>query len=114
MHELGIVFEVIHTVEEIAKEQGLEKIASITLGVGEVSLVIPQYLQECFPAAIDGKPMFEGTELIIHEIPAEAKCKDCGTMFNIMHTKGYCPKCNSFEKELISGKEFLIEEILAC
>ena len=114
MHELGIVFEVIRTVEDIAKEQGLEQIASITLGVGEGSLIIPQYLEECFPAAIDGKPMFSDTKLEIHVIPSEAICKKCGAIFNVIQTKGYCPVCNSFDKEILSGKEFLIEEILAC
>ena len=114
MHELSIVFEVIRTVEDIAKEQGLEKIASITLAVGEGSLIIPQYLEECFPAAIDGKPMFSDTELVIDVIPSEAKGKQCGTIFNVIKTKGFCPNCNSFDKEILTGKEFLIEEILAC
>ena len=114
MHELGIIFEVINTVEDIVKEEHLSEVASITLGVGEVSLVIPQYLRECWPAAVYKHPLFENTELKIHVIPGEAKCKDCGTYFNIIQTEGYCPKCNSFDKEIISGSEFLIEEIEAC
>ena len=114
MHELGIVFEVIRTVEDIAKEQSLTQIAGITLSIGELSLIVPQYIEECFPAAIDGKPMFADTKLVINVIPGEAKCKDCGTIFNVIAQKGYCPNCNSFDKEVVSGKEFLIEEILAC
>ena len=45
MHELGIVFNIINTVEELAKENNLTKIASITLQVGEFSSVVPHYLQ---------------------------------------------------------------------
>jgi len=45
-------------------------------------------------------------------IPGEAKCLECGEVFNIVKTKGYCPKCNSFEKEVLRGREFLIKELL--
>ena len=48
MHELGIVFHIIDTIEEIAKEQNLKKVASVTLEVGEVSTVIPSYLEDCW------------------------------------------------------------------
>lgn len=114
MHELGLIFEVINTIEDIVKEENLTEVASITLAVGEVSLVIPDYIRECWPAAVSQHPFFKNTELKLHIIPGEAKCKECGTYFNVIATKGYCPKCNCFEKDIISGKEFLIEEIEAC
>ena len=47
MHELGIVFNIIDTVEDIAKEQNLTEVSSVTLQVGEVSTVIPHYLEDC-------------------------------------------------------------------
>ena len=36
MHELGVVFNVIEAVEEIAKENELKKIESVTLELGEL------------------------------------------------------------------------------
>ena len=41
MHELGIVFHVIKSVEKIGEENGLTNVASVTLELGEVSGAIP-------------------------------------------------------------------------
>ena len=48
MHELGVVFHVIESVENIGKENQLTKVASVTLEVGEVSGVVPSYLTDCW------------------------------------------------------------------
>ena len=39
------------------------------------------------------------------------RCKRCGKEFSIVPTKGYCPQCGSFDKELLSGREFNIREV---
>jgi len=44
MHELGIVYHIVNRLEDLAKEQKLEKIASVTLELGEVSGVVPDFL----------------------------------------------------------------------
>ncbi len=43
MHELGIVFHCIKQVNEIAAENHVKKINSVTVEIGEVSTVIPYY-----------------------------------------------------------------------
>ena len=48
MHELGIVFHIIKGVEKTAEENGLTKVASVTVELGEVSSVIPHYLTDCW------------------------------------------------------------------
>lgn len=45
MHELGIVFHVIKSVEKIGEENGLTNVASVTLELGEVSGAIPHELE---------------------------------------------------------------------
>jgi len=44
MHELGTILYVIRTVEELAEENKLTSIASVTLEVGEVSGIVPEFL----------------------------------------------------------------------
>lgn len=112
MHELGIVFEVVKVVEQVAVEQNLPAVDTIVLQVGELCGVIPVYLDECWPAAIDKKPYFKNTKLKLDVVPGMAKCRNCGEVFNVIANEGYCPKCNSFDKDLLSGREFLIKEIL--
>ena len=48
MHELGIVFHIIRSVEKVAVENGLEKVSAVVLELGEVSGVVPDYLADCW------------------------------------------------------------------
>lgn len=112
MHELSLLVEVVKVVEDLVVENEIKRLKSIVLQIGEVSTVIPTFMEEYFPVVTLDKPFFKDTTLEIEMIPGEAKCLDCGEIFNIVKTKGYCPKCNSFEKEVLRGREFLIKELL--
>ena len=48
MHELGIVFAMIDTLEDVARDNDLTVISRVTLELGEVSGVIPDYLLDCW------------------------------------------------------------------
>lgn len=44
MHELGVVFYVVRDVKQVAVENSVEKVASVTLQIGEVSGIVHEYL----------------------------------------------------------------------
>jgi len=113
VHELGVVFEVVKTVESFAKQNGVTKIDTIVLQIGELSSMIPKYVEACFPAAVDGTNM-QDTKLKIEILPANGLCKKCNKVFNIIENKGLCPICGKRDFEILGGKEFMIKEILAC
>ena len=112
MHELGIMIEAAKTVEAFAKKNSLTAVDTVVLQVGELSAVVPQYAQFCWPAAVD-RTMLEQTKLKIEIIPADAMCRKCGALFNPVTTGKECPDCGSDEWELVRGKEFLIKEVIA-
>ncbi len=113
MHELGILFNVVRTVEDIARQNQVTRIAALVLQVGELSPVVPHYLQACYPAAVDGT-LLEGAELKIEVTPGNALCEPCQKVFNLRASRGKCPRCGRSQYEILSGQEFLIKEILAC
>ena len=113
MHELGAVIAVVEKIEKIAREQKLTRIETLVLQIGELSSIIPVYVEQCFPAAVDGT-LLQDTELVIEIIPGNALCKDCRKVYNLMANTGKCPYCGGDRWELISGKEFNIKEISAC
>ena len=49
---------------------------------------------------------------LVHIVPGLAECDECDEIFNVIEQKGYCPNCGSFEKTVLSGKEFTIREIV--
>ena len=52
MHELGVVFHVIKSVNRIAEENGVSRVSAVTIELGEVSSVIPDYLLDCWKWAV--------------------------------------------------------------
>jgi hydrogenase nickel incorporation protein HypA/HybF len=79
MHELGIVIEIVKTVEDFVEKNHLSRVDTLVLQIGKMAPVVPQYIEQCYPAAVDGTSM-ENTKLVI---------------------------------EILSGKEFMIKEIIA-
>ena len=68
-------------------------------------------MKELYPAVVKGS-ILEQARLTIHMIPGLAECEECDEIFNVVKQKGYCPNCGSFEKTILSGKEFTIREIV--
>ena len=48
MHELGIIVHITKTLLNVAEENKLSEIASVTLEVGEVSSIVPDYMTDCW------------------------------------------------------------------
>lgn len=112
MHELGVVMEVVKTVERVALQQRVSEIETLVLQIGELSSMIPHYVEECFPAAADGT-ILEHTKLEIEILPGNALCKRCRKVYNLLANKQICPHCGSKQWELLCGREFYIKEIVA-
>ncbi|MCM1258494.1 MAG: hydrogenase maturation nickel metallochaperone HypA [Roseburia sp.] len=114
MHELGIVFHVIESVENIGKENQLTQVASVTLEVGEVSGVIPSYLKDCWKWAVERSDLMKGAALYFETIPAVTFCEDCEKEYPTVKHGKTCPHCGSENTYLLRGSEFVIKEIEAC
>ncbi len=112
MHELIAVTEAVEQVERVAKEKKINKIKTIVLQVGEASGYLPSFINWCFPRVIKGKPLFRGCQLRIVRTKGEALCGKCRSHYNVVLSRGICPKCYASEPQMISGDEFLIKEIL--
>jgi len=113
MHEIGVLFEIVKSVEQFAKENHVEKIETLVLQIGELSSMIPKYMKTLYPAAIEDT-ILEGSKLEIEILPANALCRECNKVFNLMENKGICPICRKKDFEILSGKEFYIKEIVCC
>ena len=88
----------------------IKEVAEIVLDIGELSLVIPKYVEDIYPVVV-GDTWLKDTKLVINVIPGMAECDECNELFHVIEHEGYCPNCGSFEKTILSGKDFLIREI---
>ncbi|MDW2800574.1 hydrogenase maturation nickel metallochaperone HypA [Clostridium boliviensis] len=113
MHELGVLMEVVRIVEDAVREQSLTQVDRLVLQIGEMALVVPSYVEQCYPAAVQGT-LLENTRLDIEIIPASGRCRQCHHVFHVAEGYVKCPCCQSYSWELLGGREFMIKEIAAC
>lgn len=111
MHELGVVFYVVKDVKDVAQENNVQKIASVTLQIGEVTGIIDEYLIDCWDWAKKKEPVMDQAELIIETLPAVTHCDDCGQDYPTVAHGKICPYCQGKDTWLLCGNEFLIKEI---
>lgn len=111
MHELGIVFHIMDTVEAVAQDNGIEKVQAVTVEVGEVSTVIPDYLIDCWNWAVKKKPMLMGCEMKVETLPAVTHCDGCGENYETVAYGRICPHCGSEKTWLLKGSEINIKDI---
>lgn len=113
MHELGILVEVVRSVEAIVRRERLTHVDELVLQIGELSAVIPAYVEQCWPAAAHGTTL-EETRLRIEVLPANGRCGECGKVFGVVEHRRVCPDCGGLAVELLGGREFIIKQIVAC
>ena len=111
MHELGVVFHIIDDVTAVAKDNDISRIESVTLQLGTVSTVIPDYLINCWKWAAAKHELLVGAELIIEPIEAITHCEDCNCDYDTIRYGKTCPECGSGNTFLLQGTEFIIKEI---
>jgi hydrogenase nickel incorporation protein HypA/HybF len=111
MHELGIISSLVHTVEGIVKKEGLAEVEKIVIEVGELSGIVPCYIEQCYPAAVY-KTFMEKTELEMVVVPGIVKCRDCGRVFNAVASDLKCPGCGGQSLEILGGNDMVIREIV--
>ena len=111
MHEIGVVRQLVRTVTAFAEEHGVRDIREVVVDCGELSLVIPEYLEELYPVVVRGS-ILENAKLRVCTVPGLAECDHCDEIFNVVENEGRCPNCGSFEKTILSGRDFTIREIV--
>lgn len=111
MHELGIVFHIAKSVEAVAIENDVNHISSVTVEVGEVSTVIPDYLVDCWKWNCKRVPLLTDCELVFETIKAVTYCEDCQREYPTVEYGKICPHCGSEKTYLIRGNEVNIKEI---
>lgn len=110
MHELGIVIQIVKQMEKIMEDQGIHKIDTLTLEVGELSGVYPPYIEEVYPIAVEYSKL-KDTHLQLEIKKGIGHCQSCGLNYFLVDNDNTCPSCSSKDFSIISGKDFMIKEI---
>ncbi len=111
MHELGIVTHIAKTLDEVAKDNGLDSIATVTVEIGEVSGILLDYFTDCWDYFKVKNPVLKDCKMIIETIPALTYCEDCHQTYETVKYAKICPHCGGEHTYLVQGNECNIKQI---
>ena len=123
MHEFATAQKIVRTCVTVAIKNNAKVINEILLELGELTFVNPEQLKFVFKVAADNT-IAKNANLNIINKPGEIECLDCGYKGGLkyeedrpeFHTMAAlftldCPKCNSKNTKIISGRELTIKNI---
>ncbi len=106
MHEFSIANDIYLTAKRTAVEHMATSIKTVTVEIGELSMISPDQVEFLFSVIIEDDPLFCGTTLDTKVIPPETTCS-CGYKGNEIFV---CPDCGSLPV-VIKGREIVVSHI---
>jgi len=113
MHELPITERILEIVLKHASGHQIRKIVRIHLAIGALSDLEGEWIQRYFDYLSRGT-LAENAELAIRPAPIVLRCASCSRSFEITRDElghARCSACTESRVELVSGREYLIENM---
>lgn len=112
MHELSIMSNILDIVIDYAKRYGVNRVNKINLEVGELSDLLPEWMQMYFDF-VSKDTIADKAQLCIDRVPAHMRCSSCKNEYTMTRENWQftCPSCDSASVEILSGREFKIISI---
>lgn len=104
MHELSLMEGLREQVLAAAAQHGARSIAAVHLRIGSLAGVEPQALQMAFTLLM-AEGIGAGARLEIEAVAAEWFCGRCAKAFADGPAGCECPRCGSFSRRLLRGRE---------
>jgi hydrogenase nickel incorporation protein HypA/HybF len=110
VHELSICQALIEQVEAVARKEGALQVVLVRIGIGPLSGVEPQLLQQAFQLARAGS-IAATASLLIDHLPVRVSCLECGQETEAEVTNLACAHCGDWHTRLVSGDEMLLTQV---
>ncbi|WP_035277056.1 hydrogenase maturation nickel metallochaperone HypA [Desulforegula conservatrix] len=113
MHELPITKSILDVVVKHAALNRVEKVVSITLNIGVLSDLEPEFIQKYFDWISKGT-VADGAILKMNKSPLILLCSACSWSYEQDISSGSftCPECGASEGfRIVSGKGYYIQDM---
>ncbi len=107
MHELSIADAIVRIATQHASGR---RITKVEVKVGHLRQVVPSALELAFELVADGTPV-ESAELVLEVVPAQGRCRDCGSETTLPGFPLACSACASLDVEVLSGEELTVDSL---
>lgn len=106
MHEFGLCEAIVQTAR--ARADG-RSVARVTVRVGSLLRAADDSMEMAFTMISSGTEL-DGAALEIVEVPAVARCQDCGESFEVTEPWAECRRCGG-GLDVDGGSEMVLESV---
>jgi hydrogenase nickel incorporation protein HypA/HybF len=111
MHELSIAKELSDIIMEVALKENLSKVIKVNICFGELVQIVPDIFETAFSVIVEDTIIREA-ELEIEILPVKLRCRNCNNECQVKDKYFFlCDNCNSFDIDIIEGKEIYLRSI---
>ena len=110
MHEFSIMQNLLKIIEKEAEANSLSKVNAITVKIGKLRQVVPEFIEFAF-TTIAKDTVAANAKLNIESIPITIHCGKCNQDYPVIEDTYTCPKCDSIDIKVITGKEIILASI---
>jgi len=110
MHELAVCQALLGEVVSLAEARSAVAVTDIHVGIGPLSGVEADLLQDAFPIAAAGT-FANAATLHLRKTGIRVRCEECGAETRAKANRLICGKCANWRTTLIGGDELILERI---
>ena len=110
MHEIRIAGDLFNIILAVAEKEHLSKVTKVNITFGKMVQIVPEIFEFAFRETVRDSVVM-AAELDIEIAGIRLKCRNCGNDFQPEDNLFWCKICNSYETDIIQGKELFIKSI---
>ncbi len=113
MHELQVTERILDIAVKHAAGHNVSKIVRIGLKIGELSDLEDEWIQRYFDYLSKGT-LAENARLAIERAPIVLRCEACACSFEVSKDglgEVACPDCGESRCQLVSGREYVVQNM---
>ena len=112
MHEFSIAEALLEAALAVAESHHGQAVEGLHVRIGCLRQVVPEALLLAFDALTAGT-LATGATLTWEEVPAQIRCRGCGTIFAPTEKWFWsCPACSTPGGEVLAGEELVLERVI--
>ncbi|SCM78313.1 putative hydrogenase nickel incorporation protein HypA 2 [uncultured Pleomorphomonas sp.] len=113
MHETAVVEGLMRILTEHARQNGVDRVVAVRLKIGKLRGIDSRQIRLAFEIFAEGT-LAEGARLDIDEVGVTAKCRTCGSVFEVEKYRFVCSGCGGSDADVLTGRELYIESFEAA
>ena len=110
MHELAICQALLAEVAAVAASRRATAVTDIYVGIGPLSGVEADLLQDAFPIAAAGTPA-DAASLHLRRTAVRVRCQECGAQTEASANRLLCGACGNWRTTVVGGDELFLERV---